>query len=408
MSADQEKPGDERRPGRRAARARMDQHRHWADLRVEEAMRRGEFDDLPGAGKPLAGIDRPHDPDWWVKRMLAREQVRMAPPAIALRLEDAELDAHLDRETSAEAVRRTVAGFNARIIEARRQLQGGPPVVTRTRDEEVEVARWRERLAARRAEAARRAAEARAAQTPAPRRGRAGRRRDRLRARRRDEDGLARTPVLAVVVVAALAVALGVGLSLDRDSTRPSQRPTPTDTPAPRAGAAGPEPSATSAAPDPCAGTDRAFVPTSVSVPGVVRRADVVTPPRDAAGVPGTPPLTSEGKAQFAFDRASGIRPGSERGNALLNAHTWPDGSALGNRLLRGLDVGDRLVVHGRGQRTLCYRLTDRVEVDASASGTRYYSTDGPARIAIVVCSGRRLGPGQWEKRTLFYAAPQV
>ena len=60
----------------------------------------------------------------------------------------------------------------------------------------------------------------------------------------------------------------------------------------------------------------------------------MITPPRDAAGIPGVPPLSSAGKTVFAWDREQGIRPGDRRGNVLLNAHTWPDGSALGNRLL--------------------------------------------------------------------------
>jgi hypothetical protein len=50
-------------------------------------------------------------------------------------------------------VREILTDFNARIVEARRQLQGGPPVVTPTRDIEEEVARWRERQAVRLREA---------------------------------------------------------------------------------------------------------------------------------------------------------------------------------------------------------------------------------------------------------------
>jgi hypothetical protein len=50
-------------------------------------------------------------------------------------------------------VRDILADFNRRVIDARRQLQGGPPVVTRTRDVEEEVSRWRERRAARIADA---------------------------------------------------------------------------------------------------------------------------------------------------------------------------------------------------------------------------------------------------------------
>ena len=74
----------------------------------------------------------------------------MLPPALQLRKEDAELDALLDRETAEKDVREAVEDFNRRIVEARRQLQGGPPVVTPTRDVEAEVQRWQAARAERR------------------------------------------------------------------------------------------------------------------------------------------------------------------------------------------------------------------------------------------------------------------
>jgi sortase (surface protein transpeptidase) len=139
----------------------------------------------------------------------------------------------------------------------------------------------------------------------------------------------------------------------------------------------------------------------------VARTVSVVAMHRDAGGVPGVPPLTRTGKTEMAFDLGNGIRPGDPRGNALLNAHTWPDGSALGNKLLAELHKGDRIVVHGLlGQ--LCYRVTDRVEVPADDPGVRYYAKRGEPQIAIVVCSGKRLGPGVWTKRTLWFASPVV
>ena len=147
---------DERddRTGRSAAQERIRNQTRWVDLQVQRAMERGEFDDLPGAGKPLALPDK-HDPDWWVKRLIEREKITgIAPPAIGLRKEDAELDGLLDREATPDGVRRVVEDFNARIVEARRQLTGGPPVVTPTRDVDAEVEAWRERRAERRARAA--------------------------------------------------------------------------------------------------------------------------------------------------------------------------------------------------------------------------------------------------------------
>lgn len=155
----------------------------------------------------------------------------------------------------------------------------------------------------------------------------------------------------------------------------------------------------------PCPTRAEPFEPTSATVPGVGRDLTVVAPPRVSTYVPGTPSTDAVGKLQLAYDREQGVEPGDRRGNVLLNAHTFPDGSALGNRLLAGLDEGDRLVLSGEG-RTLCYRVTDRVEVDADQPFFRYYADDGRPQVAVVVCSGDRLGPGVWTKRTVWFASP--
>jgi hypothetical protein len=134
----------------------------WVEQQVRSAMARGDFDNLPGAGKPIPGLDKPHDPDWWLKSLIQREQITVLPPALALRKEDAELDARLDREATEQRVREIVADFNARVVEARRQLLGGPPVVTPTRDVDLAVSQWRARRAERVERRRREAAESRA------------------------------------------------------------------------------------------------------------------------------------------------------------------------------------------------------------------------------------------------------
>jgi len=151
-----------------SARARIDQQTAWVDRQIRAAMARGEFDNLPGAGKPLRLPDQ-HDPDWWVKGLVEREKLTgVLPPALGLRGEDAALDGQLDRMATEEEVRQALADFNARVVEARRQLQGGPPVITPTRDVEDEVNAWRQRRAERRAVV--RAAELRAKAEAPPRR----------------------------------------------------------------------------------------------------------------------------------------------------------------------------------------------------------------------------------------------
>ncbi|MFH8251808.1 DUF1992 domain-containing protein [Microbacterium sp. B2969] len=132
----------------------------FVETAIQQAIRRGEFDDLPGAGKPLEGLGDRHDPDWWIRRKIEAEQLRgLGPPALMLRVEHAELESRLDDLSREADVREYLDDFNRRVIEARRQLLGGPPVVTPTRDVDAEVAAWLERgESRRRAEAQTRAA----------------------------------------------------------------------------------------------------------------------------------------------------------------------------------------------------------------------------------------------------------
>jgi hypothetical protein len=133
-----------------AGQSMMDQRAQIVEIAIQQAQRRGDFDGLPGAGKPLSGLNAVRDPDWWIRRKIEREKLTgLGPPALTLRGEDAALDERLDGMASESAVRELLADFNRRVREARRQLLGGPPVVTPTRDVEAEVAAWRERRAER-------------------------------------------------------------------------------------------------------------------------------------------------------------------------------------------------------------------------------------------------------------------
>lgn len=141
-----------------AGQITMDARDQYVEIRIQQAMRSGDFDNLPGAGKPLTGLNQVYDPDWWIRRKIERDNLTgLGPPALTLRSENAALDARIAAITSVSAVRELLEDFNSRVIEARRQLLGGPPVVTPTRDIGAEIAQWR---------AAREAASAAASQTP--------------------------------------------------------------------------------------------------------------------------------------------------------------------------------------------------------------------------------------------------
>ena len=122
----------------------------YVETAIQQAIRRGEFDDLPGTGKPIPRLGASHDPDWWIRRKIENENLTgLGPPALRLRVEAAELESTLDALRREEDVREALEDFNQRVIEARRQLLGGPPVVTPTRDVDADIRQWRARRAER-------------------------------------------------------------------------------------------------------------------------------------------------------------------------------------------------------------------------------------------------------------------
>jgi hypothetical protein len=154
ISAEEEAELDAAEEGERQKRKKVDDAKR-AEYLIRDAMAQGKFDNLKYAGKPIPGLGEAYDPDWWVKGLIQRENISgLGPQALLLRTEDAELEGRLDAQFTEKQVRDILVDFNARVIDARRQLQGGPPVITKTRDVEAEVSRWQERRAARgRAEA---------------------------------------------------------------------------------------------------------------------------------------------------------------------------------------------------------------------------------------------------------------
>jgi hypothetical protein len=114
----------------------------WIDRQIREGMERGEFDGLPGHGKPIGGLDRPRDELWWVRDKLRREDVSYLPPTLALRKEVEAVRAGIPDAPDEDAVRRVVADLNARIAAANARATSGPPSTLVTLDVEFEVARW--------------------------------------------------------------------------------------------------------------------------------------------------------------------------------------------------------------------------------------------------------------------------
>jgi hypothetical protein len=148
----------------------------WVDKQIREATERGDFDNLPGAGKPIADLDRPYD-EVWVTNHLRREGLSsedLLPTPLRLRKEVERFPETAAKLRTEVAVRDAAEELNTRIM-AWLRAPFGPPIPVRPVKVEEAVERWRsDREAARRA--AREAARS-AANTPADLPGRTPRQR---------------------------------------------------------------------------------------------------------------------------------------------------------------------------------------------------------------------------------------
>ncbi|WP_043500922.1 DUF1992 domain-containing protein [Georgenia sp. SUBG003] len=118
---------------------------NWVDQLIRAAQERGEFDDLPGAGKPLPGIDAPLDEDWWVRQKIRDEGLpadALLPPALLLRKEVAGLPEAVRDLPTEEAVREAVREVNLRVA-AWIRTPTGPVVPVSPADPEKVVTAWR-------------------------------------------------------------------------------------------------------------------------------------------------------------------------------------------------------------------------------------------------------------------------
>ncbi|HEY8471545.1 MAG TPA: DUF1992 domain-containing protein [Natronosporangium sp.] len=117
------------------------------ERRIREAQERGDFDHLPGAGKPLPGQGTQDDDLWWLRGYLRREGISveaMLPASLRLARQLEKLPETVRNLPSEYAVRERVASLN-REIEEYRRAPTTPHVPLRPVDPEEIVAQWRER-----------------------------------------------------------------------------------------------------------------------------------------------------------------------------------------------------------------------------------------------------------------------
>lgn len=99
-----------------------------ADSKIAEAVQAGQFDALPGLGQPIPHLDDGWDESRWLREKLKAEDLRVMPPAWAIRewaREEAEKLSAIAEEAS---LRERVAAFNAELMRRMRNALWGPPV----------------------------------------------------------------------------------------------------------------------------------------------------------------------------------------------------------------------------------------------------------------------------------------
>ena len=115
----------------------------WIDKQIRLAQERGDFDDLPGAGKPLP---RGHDDElWWVRNYLRREGLSteaLLPTSLQLRKEIERLPDTVRDLSCEQALRDLVKELNLRIVDWLR-APSGPHLPIGPVNADTVVQQWR-------------------------------------------------------------------------------------------------------------------------------------------------------------------------------------------------------------------------------------------------------------------------
>ncbi len=115
----------------------------WVDRLVREAEQRGEFDDLPGQGKPIPGVGTGYDENWWLKGLLQREGLAVLPDSLQL---DLEIEKELTRIAQLPTERLAAAALdalNTRIEFEVARVTSGPSSTATVIDVDRFLRNWR-------------------------------------------------------------------------------------------------------------------------------------------------------------------------------------------------------------------------------------------------------------------------
>lgn len=114
----------------------------WVEVQIRTCPGPWRIRQSAGAGKRLADLDQAHDPLWWVKQPIRREQISMLPPSLELLRKVEKVLATIEALPDEATVRREIAALNAELAKVNATVLEGPATRLCKIDTDGIVARW--------------------------------------------------------------------------------------------------------------------------------------------------------------------------------------------------------------------------------------------------------------------------
>jgi hypothetical protein len=110
---------------------------------IERARKEGQFENVEGMGKPLAGLDEPYDENWWIKSKLRRENLSATPEPLTILLRIKALREELPLRRSESDAKECIRALNREIglLNAAPAAPGVRPIAPL--DEEDALREWK-------------------------------------------------------------------------------------------------------------------------------------------------------------------------------------------------------------------------------------------------------------------------
>lgn len=164
-----------------------------------------------------------------------------------------------------------------------------------------------------------------------------------------------------------------------------------------------------SALPKGCAASHSPMVPTRIELRSMGVTSPVLSLGLADDGTPATPPFNEPYTVGWYN---LGPKPGASKGKAVLTAHTFSEGRALGNDMAEpdtGLRAGAVVALSDARGRTQCWRVTGATKVwvaDYDPNSTVLYDDGGAPQLAIVICWDHVKSSKSWASRIIYHAEP--